>query len=190
MKHEIKSLQTKRALAESLKGFIQKKPLSKITVTDIVTDCRVNRKTFYYHFDSVYSLLRWSFEQDSLEIVKQFELALEYGEILMFIMDYLEANERLIRSAWSAMGLEETKGFFYNDFLILANALITDTEKRANIQLDEEYKQFLCVFYSTAVEGILLNWFTSKERADKQLVCDMIRKTVTSSFQGILGSNS
>ena len=73
---------------------------------------------------------------------------------------------------------------------IMTNALITDTEKRANIQLDEEYKQFLCVFYSTAVEGILLNWFTSKERADKQLVCDMIRKTVTSSFQGILGSNS
>ncbi|MGN1367950.1 MAG: TetR family transcriptional regulator, partial [Aristaeellaceae bacterium] len=50
MKHEITSLNTKRTLAESLKRLMQKKPLSKITVSEIIADCGVNRKTFYYHF--------------------------------------------------------------------------------------------------------------------------------------------
>lgn len=28
---------------------MEKKPLSKITVSEIIADCGVNRKTFYYH---------------------------------------------------------------------------------------------------------------------------------------------
>lgn len=188
MTHEIKSLQTKRSMAESLKRLIQKKPLSKISITDIVTECHINRKTFYYHFDDVYSLLRWSFEQDSAELVKQFDLAIEYGEILMFVMDYFESNEQMIHAVLDAMGGEQMKGFFYKDFILIANALISQAESRAGVCLEEDYKQFLCVFYTTAVLGILLYWFTSDQKTDKQLVCDMIQKTVTSSFQGILNN--
>ena len=186
MTHEEKSRQTKRAMADSLKRVMQKKPFSKITITDIITDCHVNRKTFYYHFEDVYALLKWSFERDALEIVKQFDHALEYGEIIMFVMEYFEDNEDLIRIALGAMGIDGLKSFFYKDFLVIANAMISEAEKRESVQLEESYKQFLCVFYTTAVEGILLDWFTSKQRVDKQLVCDMIQKTVTSSFQGIL----
>jgi AcrR family transcriptional regulator len=37
------------------------KPLDKITVIDIVTDCGVNRQTFYYHFQDIYDLIEWLF---------------------------------------------------------------------------------------------------------------------------------
>ena len=39
---------TKRALEQSLKNLLLKKPLTKITVTDIAEDCGINRMTFYY----------------------------------------------------------------------------------------------------------------------------------------------
>ena len=38
---------TKRALVESLKRLLLKKPLNKITVTDITEDCGISRMTFY-----------------------------------------------------------------------------------------------------------------------------------------------
>ena len=41
---------TKRALEASLKNLLLKKPLSKITISDITEDCGINRMTFYYHF--------------------------------------------------------------------------------------------------------------------------------------------
>lgn len=41
---------TKRALEQSLKNLLLKKPLTKITVGDITDDCGINRMTFYYHF--------------------------------------------------------------------------------------------------------------------------------------------
>ena len=48
----------KKTLAVSLKRFMEKKPLSKITVSEIIADCGVNRKTVYYHFEDIYALLK------------------------------------------------------------------------------------------------------------------------------------
>ena len=50
---------TKRALAASLKGLLARKPLSKITISDITEDCGISRMTFYYHFQDVYDLIDW-----------------------------------------------------------------------------------------------------------------------------------
>ena len=38
---------TKAALEESLKRLLLKKPLDKITITDITTDCGISRMAFY-----------------------------------------------------------------------------------------------------------------------------------------------
>lgn len=37
---------TKRALEQSLKNLLLKKPLTKITINDITEDCGINRMTF------------------------------------------------------------------------------------------------------------------------------------------------
>ena len=39
---------TKAALEESLKRLLLKKPLDRITITDITTDCGISRMAFYY----------------------------------------------------------------------------------------------------------------------------------------------
>lgn len=62
MKHSDISLHTKRALADALKRAMKQKPFQKITVSELVRACDVNRKTFYYHFDDIYMLLKWMFE--------------------------------------------------------------------------------------------------------------------------------
>ena len=59
MKHEITSMNTKKLLSSSLKKLMEHKKLSKITVSEIIADCGVNRKTFYYHFEDKYELLNW-----------------------------------------------------------------------------------------------------------------------------------
>ena len=92
MKHEVTSLATKKTLAESLKKIMEKKSFSKITVSEIISDCGFNRKTFYYHFEDIYALLKWTFESEAVEVVKQFNLIVDYEDALNFIMDYVEEN--------------------------------------------------------------------------------------------------
>lgn len=90
MKHEITSLNTKKTLAASLKKAMEKKSLSKITVSEIITDCGVNRKTFYYHFQDIYALLKWMLEEEAIEVVKQFDLLVDYREAILFVLDYVK----------------------------------------------------------------------------------------------------
>ena len=62
---------TKRALEQSLKNLLLKKPLNKITINDIAEDCRINRMTFYYHFKDIYDLVEWSCLEDAQKALKE-----------------------------------------------------------------------------------------------------------------------
>ena len=71
MSYEAASYRTKKALATALKNKMKEKPFSKITVSELIAVCSVNRKTFYYHFKDIYDLLRWLFQEETLKILKQ-----------------------------------------------------------------------------------------------------------------------
>ena len=62
---------TKRALEQSLKNLLLKKPLNKITINDIAEDCGINRMTFYYHFKDIYDLVEWSCLEDAQKALKE-----------------------------------------------------------------------------------------------------------------------
>ena len=51
---------TKYALEASLKKFLLKKPIDKITIRDLTDDCGISRMAFYYHFKDIYDLVEWS----------------------------------------------------------------------------------------------------------------------------------
>lgn len=61
---------TKRALEQSLKNLLLKKPLNKITINDITEDCGINRMTFYYHFQDIYDLVEWACIEDAKKLLR------------------------------------------------------------------------------------------------------------------------
>ena len=161
MKHEITSMNTKKMFAASLKGFMEKKPLSKITVSEIVNDCGVNRKTFYYHFEDIYTLLKWMLEQEALEVIKQFDLLVDYREVVLFVMNYVRQNKHLLCCAYDSMGRDELRHFFCIDFMGILRNMIDSTEKQLHLHIDEDFKTFLSHLYAEAVSGLLVSEFTS-----------------------------
>ena len=48
---------TEKAIANALKKLLAKRPLNKITISDIANECGINRMTFYYHYRDVYDLI-------------------------------------------------------------------------------------------------------------------------------------
>ena len=157
MKQDQKTLNTKKALAASLKKFMKQKPLSKITVSQLISDCNVNRKTFYYHFEDIYDLLKWTLEEEAIEVVKQYDLLVDYQEVITFVMDYVEENQHILNCAYDSLGREGMKRFLYADFIGILSTLIEGIEQQENIHADAEFKQFLCEFYTEALSGILIS---------------------------------
>ena len=77
----------------------------------------MNRNSFYYHFEDIYALFKWMLEQEAVEVVKQFDLVLDYREAIQFVMDYVSENRHMVNGAYDAMGREGLKRFFYADFI-------------------------------------------------------------------------
>ena len=50
-------IQTKEIIKDTFWELLEEKPYNKITVQDIVNRCRVNRNTFYYHFQDIPTLM-------------------------------------------------------------------------------------------------------------------------------------
>lgn len=188
MKYEATTLNTKKSLAASLKRFMEQKPLSKITVTEIIADCGVNRKTFYYHFEDIYALLKWMLEEDAIEVVKQFDLLVDYKEAILFVLDYVKSNKHLLCCAYDSMGREEMKRFFYTDFIGITRDIIQSTEQQYNIHAEKEFEEFVAHFYTEAIAGILIDCFMDNEEHDPSKAVEYLSRMLKNSLPSALAS--
>lgn len=167
MKHEITTRNTKRIIADSLKRIMERKSFSKITVREIVDGCGINRNTFYYHFEDIYDLLKWMLEQETIEIVKSFDLITDSEEAILFVLNYVEENKHILNCAYDSIGKDELRRFFKCDFNDIILKLINTIEKKLGAHNNEDYKSFLCDFYSGAIAGKLIDIFRSRGPYDK-----------------------
>ena len=186
MTNEELSLRTKQSFAKALKNAMVSKKLSKITVSELITACNVNRKTFYYHFQDIYALLKWMLEQEAVEVVKHFDLVVNTEEAIRFVMDYVDENKHIINGALDAMGYEEIKRFFYTDLFSVIYGAIEQGEEKLKVNLDLQFKNFLAAFYTEASAGLLIEWVKNKMLQDKETVLENLSSIYKISIPAIL----
>ena len=174
MKHEMQSQATKQALVDSLKQLLTKKSFSKITVTEIVENCGYNRKTFYYHFEDIYSLLRWMLEQDLLSVVDSNELTSDPEKVIRFALSYIKQNRQLLTCVITELGHDELRNFLYDDFAAPIRMLIQKTESEIGLTLDDAYREYLTSFYTSGMTGMIIRVLLRKISSEDEFIEDMI----------------
>ena len=65
-------IQTKEIIKDTFWEILEEKTYNKITVQDIVNRCRVNRNTFYYHFQDIPTLMTDSIEDWMEEVIQKY----------------------------------------------------------------------------------------------------------------------
>lgn len=185
MKHAEATYLTKKTLADTLKRAMESKPFSKITVSQIIADCGINRKTFYYHFADICDLLKWTLQQEAQELVRHFDLLIDGEEALAFMMDYVERNSYIIRCAQDPLASDLLKQFFVQNFWDMAKGIIDQAEVAAGVRLTPEYKDFLCRFFIDAVSSLLTEWVRNRSWHDRRAIIDCFALTIRGSILGI-----
>ena len=185
MKHEVISLNTKNMFADALKRALEKKPLSKISVSEIVSDCGVNRKTFYYHFENINDLLKWIINQEAIEIVKEMEAIADYEKSILFIIDYIDKNEEIIKNVYS-MEKSELRQFFYSDFIEIMATIIENAIQDLQVSIPQDFKDFLIKFHTDALCGLLHEWIMDKSIRNKEKTVQYIQLILHSSITSSL----
>lgn len=165
VKCRVSSFNTKQTMAASLKKLMRKKPLSKVTVSEIITDCGFNRNTFYYHFEDIYALLKWTLEQETVEVLRQIDLVIDYEEAILYMLRYIKENDDILCNICHSLGYGELRRFFAADCASIMRSIIDRAEEMQGLSLAPPFRDFLCGFFTEAMAGTLIEWVEHRRTA-------------------------
>lgn len=93
---------TKQAIMNTFVSLISERTLDKITVTDIVRACGINRNTFYYYFHDIYALAAAVLEQQMDAIFSAASPNASFEEIFGVAAAAARRNRRVILHIYQA----------------------------------------------------------------------------------------
>ena len=170
---------TKRALEQSLKNLLLKKPLTKITVGDITEDCGINRMTFYYHFKDIYDLVEWSCLEDAKRALDEKKTYDTWQQGLLQIFKAVQENKPFILNVYRCVHREQVEKYLQP--LVDQLLLNVINEKAAGITVRDEDKQFIAQVYSYMFIGLMLDWIKDDMREDPQQIVEKLSKLIKGS---------
>lgn len=162
---------TKRALAASLKKLLLKKPLDKITITDIAEDCEINRQTFYYHFKDIYDLIEWICLEDAAKVLDGKKTD-TWQKGFLQIFEALLTNRPFIMNVYHSISREQVELYLYKVTYGLLIGVIE--EQAAAMCVRGEDKQFISDFYKYAFVGLVLEWIRGGMKQDPAQIIERL----------------
>ena len=159
---------TKNALEESLKKFLLQKPLDKITISDLTTDCGISRMAFYYHFKDIYDLVEWACIEDASRALQGKKTYDTWQEGFLHIFEAVLANKPFVMNVYHSVSREQIELFLYQVTYDLLIAVVE--EKAAGLQVREENKVFIADFYKYAFVGLMLDWIRKGMKEDPNVI--------------------
>ena len=175
---------TKRALEQSLKNLLLKKPLTKITVGDIAEDCGINRMTFYYHFKDIYDLVEWSCLEDARRALDEKKTYETWQQGLLQIFEAVQANKPFILNVYRCVHREQVEKYLQPpvDQLLLG---VID-EESGDMTVRDEDKRFIAQIYAYIFIGLMLDWIKDDMREDPRQIVDRLARLVRGSMAAAL----
>jgi len=157
------SMSTRTRLANSLMKEMLRKPFSKITVTEIITDCNVNRNTFYYHFCDIYELLEWTLKRDSLEKIKNMSETASSDVIIRAVLNRIDDNKYIITRIYNCLGRDQINDLFLDDVRAIVGTNIDRLEKSSKLKMSIKEKEFLAMFLADGIAGVVYNYIENPQ---------------------------
>ena len=170
---------TKRALEQSLKNLLLKKPLTKITVGDITEDCGINRMTFYYHFKDIYDLVEWSCLEDAKRALEEKKTYDTWQQGFLQIFKAVQENKPFILNVYRCVHREQVEKYLQP--LVDQLLLNVINEEAAGITVRDEDKQFIAQVYSYMFIGLMILWIKDDMREDPQQIVEKLSKLIKGS---------
>lgn len=171
---------TRNEIKRSFIKLLETKKYSNITVRDIVDDCRINRGTFYYHFQDIPSLLEEIAHDVIDELIAQNPDIHDSLECFDAIVSLLKDNKRRIMHIYHSLNRET----FEKEAIRLCRHFITlyISDYLPSDKYDSETRESY-IRYSTAfMLGFMIMWLDS-ELSDEE--AEKFRKTIDIMQAGI-----
>ncbi len=163
---------TKAVLAEGLKLIMQEKPLSRITISELVERVGFSRHTFYYHFQDIYSLALWSLKSEwKTSIYDRWDGSSwekGFNSLCCFLMD----NREFVIAMYRSDCRERLKSHLRQRIQEMIMTAISYHNGRYRVS--DRQKSLVCDFYSHAFSGVLFDWIDNNMSDDYHFISETL----------------
>lgn len=164
---------TQRAIVETTLRLVDRKPLNKITVRDIVEACGITRNTFYYHFHDIYEVLEHAL---SFEFERLGESSEEAGvEPLISALHFCITYKNVLFNLYRSIGYEELAQYVKKQLHKLLQKRICRAIGERKIE--ERDLELICMLFEEAITGALMRVITDpKKEFDEERLMTAIER--------------
>ena len=175
---------TKKALADALKKMMVIKPIDRITVNDLVETCGVSRQTFYYHFDDVYDLLEWVFEEDANANLPSEVVYDNWKNDVTLWFKYLYENSTFALNVYNSNSRLYMLRYIKGRLCACIRSFSEIVAEGRSI--DRQDFEFIVEFYSNIVVGLISQWMDAGMQLPKEITTDKVLRVLDNSIENIM----
>ncbi|PZX01623.1 TetR family transcriptional regulator [Psychrobacillus insolitus] len=177
---DLRIIRTKESIRVALVELIEEKGFEAITVKDITTRAKINRGTFYAHYQDKYDLMTKSEEEIMLEISKIAKQnypaviatlesdspSLKPFQLAVLVFEYLNENNGFMKAALGPKGDLS----FQTRLKDLMWKTLFENESNALIKEDSLLvpAQYLASYLASAHIGVIQQWLNSGRKETPQ----------------------
>ncbi|MBQ9229143.1 MAG: TetR/AcrR family transcriptional regulator [Eubacterium sp.] len=183
------ALRSKRLIKEAFLELIQEKPVSKITVTEIIRLADINRSTFYAHYPDVYGVLE-AFEDDTVDKLMSILTDFDYKNffsnplpLLLRINRYIDENLELYQTLIKQNGADSVFRKLHNTFI---------EYMRNSSDIPEEFKssamfEIRIHFFAGGILSLYKNWLMGDIQSELNDISLDVAKILKESSKELMG---
>lgn len=163
---------TKKLIYDVFIDLLNKKPLDKITVTEISEICDINRNTFYYHYQDIYEIISEIFQTELKKAIDEYNDTLEWEESFLIAAEFALKNRKAIYNIYNSMSREALEKYIYD---IAGNIMERYVYKKS-----KEYSastgdiKLISAFYQCALTEMVLRWVAGGMKEAPEIVIKRI----------------
>lgn len=174
---------TREKLARAIKEEMERAPLDKITVTQIVERAGVTRQTFYRNFQDKYDLVNWHFEQLAQKSFKQMGVSLTLREGLIKKFQFLKGERTFFTQAFRSNDCNSVVAYDYQCILEFYTAIL---KRKLRVERLPGDIAFLLEMYCGGSIQMTVEWVTTGMERPIPELADLLIEAMPQRLQGLL----
>ena len=150
---------TEKAIKDTFITMLEERPLSEITVKDIVEKCGINRNSFYYHYQDIPALIEEIVKEEAEQILEKYPSVSTIVECFDALIEFASHRKRAIMHIYRSVNRE----VFERNLMAVTEFFVSNYVNTAltNEDIGETDKKTVVDYYKCVCFGLVLNWLNT-----------------------------
>jgi hypothetical protein len=178
---------TKNEIKKSFIALLNEKEFDKITIKEISKKCGINRNTFYYHYEDIYSLLDDVLMTEVNNVINDCNNE-SVNQKFVESIEFASKNKVALYHIFNSSNKEE-----FNNYLIkVVDVLLKHYIKQNNllVTVSDAEEDIIIKFYIGAISYLITDWFKNGMKNEPTYVIDKLVDLIGKSLKESLIENS